>query len=283
MENGTIGNVGQSIETESSMEIKELETFIRSDIENPIVEVNNLSLKYGEKLALDNISLKIPEKKVTAFIGPSGCGKTTLLRCFNRLNDLIDNVSITGSININEQDINDPKLELTELRKKVGMVFQKSNPFPKTIYENVAYGARIAGVTKKSQLDNIVEKSLKDAALWEEVADRLDESALGMSGGQQQRLCIARAIAVEPEVLLMDEPCSALDPIATAKIEDLITKLKENYTIMIVTHNMQQASRVSDLTAFMYLGKMIEYDETQNIFINPTIPQTQAYVTGKFG
>ena len=283
MENETIGNVGQRIETESSMEIKELETFIRSDIENPIVEVNNLSLKYGEKLALDNISLKIPEKKVTAFIGPSGCGKTTLLRCFNRLNDLIDNVSITGSININEQDINDPKLELTELRKKVGMVFQKSNPFPKTIYENVAYGARIAGVTKKSQLDNIVEKSLKDAALWEEVADRLDESALGMSGGQQQRLCIARAIAVEPEVLLMDEPCSALDPIATAKIEDLITKLKENYTIMIVTHNMQQASRVSDLTAFMYLGKMIEYDETQNIFINPTIPQTQDYVTGKFG
>ena len=283
MENETIGNVGQSIETESSVEIKELETFIRSDIENSIVEVNNLSLKYGEKLALDNISIKIPEKKVTAFIGPSGCGKTTLLRCFNRLNDLIDNVSITGSININEQDINDPKLELTELRKKVGMVFQKSNPFPKTIYENVAYGARIAGVSAKDQLDHIVEKSLKDAALWEEVADRLDESALGMSGGQQQRLCIARAIAVEPEVLLMDEPCSALDPIATAKIEDLITKLKENYTIMIVTHNMQQASRVSDLTAFMYLGKMIEYDETQNIFINPTIPQTQAYVTGKFG
>ncbi len=283
MENETIGNVGQSIETESSVEIKELETFIRSDIENPIVEVNNLSLKYGEKLALDNISIKIPAKKVTAFIGPSGCGKTTLIRCFNRLNDLIDNVSITGSININEQDINDPNLELTELRKKVGMVFQKSNPFPKTIYENVAYGARIAGISAKDQLDHIVEKSLKDAALWEEVADRLDESALGMSGGQQQRLCIARAIAVEPEVLLMDEPCSALDPVATAKIEDLITKLKENYTIMIVTHNMQQASRVSDLTAFMYLGKMIEYDETQNIFINPTIPQTQDYVTGKFG
>jgi phosphate transport system ATP-binding protein len=283
MENETIGNVGQSIETESSVEIKELETFIRSDIENCIVEVNNLSLKYGEKLALDNISIKIPEKKVTAFIGPSGCGKTTLLRCFNRLNDLIDNVSITGSININEQDINDPNLELTELRKKVGMVFQKSNPFPKTIYENVAYGARIAGVSYKDQLDHIVEKSLKDAALWEEVYDRLDESALGMSGGQQQRLCIARAIAVEPEVLLMDEPCSALDPLATAKIEDLITKLKENYTIMIVTHNMQQASRVSDLTAFMYLGKMIEYDETQNIFINPTIPQTQDYITGKFG
>jgi len=283
MENETIGNVGQSIETESSVEIKELETFIRSDIENPIVEVNNLSLKYGEKLALDNISIKIPAKKVTAFIGPSGCGKTTLLRCFNRLNDLIDNVSMTGSININEQDINDPNLELTELRKKVGMVFQKSNPFPKTIYENVAYGARIAGISYKDQLDHIVEKSLKDAALWEEVVDRLDESALGLSGGQQQRLCIARAIAVEPEMLLMDEPCSALDPVATAKIEDLITKLKENYTIMIVTHNMQQASRVSDLTAFMYLGKIIEYDETQNIFINPTIPQTQDYVTGKFG
>lgn len=283
MENETIGNVGQSIETESSMGIKELETFIKTDIENSIVEVNNLSLKYGEKLALDNISLKIPERKVTAFIGPSGCGKTTLLRCFNRLNDLIDNVSITGSIYINEQDINDPKLELTELRKKVGMVFQKSNPFPKTIYENVAYGARIAGVTKKSHLDDVVEKSLKSAALWEEVVDRLDESALGLSGGQQQRLCIARAIAVEPEMLLMDEPCSALDPVATAKIEDLITKLKENYTIMIVTHNMQQASRVSDLTAFMYLGKIIEYDETQNIFINPTIPQTQDYVTGKFG
>ncbi len=283
MENETIGNVGQSIETESSVEIKELETFIRSDIENCIVEVTNLSLKYGEKLALDNISIKIPAKKVTAFIGPSGCGKTTLLRCFNRLNDLIDNVSMTGSININEQDINDPNLELTELRKKVGMVFQKSNPFPKTIYENVAYGARIAGISYKDQLDHIVEKSLKDAALWEEVVDRLDESALGLSGGQQQRLCIARAIAVEPEVLLMDEPCSALDPLATAKIEDLITKLKENYTIMIVTHNMQQASRVSDLTAFMYLGKMIEYDETQNIFINPTIPQTQDYITGKFG
>ena len=283
MENETIGNVGQSIETESSVEIKELETFIRSDIENCIVEVANLSLKYGEKLALDNISIKIPAKKVTAFIGPSGCGKTTLLRCFNRLNDLIDNVSMTGSININEQDINDPNLELTELRKKVGMVFQKSNPFPKTIYENVAYGARIAGISYKDQLDHIVEKSLKDAALWEEVVDRLDESALGLSGGQQQRLCIARAIAVEPEVLLMDEPCSALDPLATAKIEDLITKLKENYTIMIVTHNMQQASRVSDLTAFMYLGKMIEYDETQNIFINPTIPQTQDYITGKFG
>jgi phosphate transport system ATP-binding protein len=262
---------------------EQLETFIKQDIDDPIVEVSNLYLSYGEKEALHDISLLIPEKKVTAFIGPSGCGKSTLLRCFNRLNDLIDNVSIKGSIEINGRDINDPNLELTELRKKVGMVFQKSNPFPKTIYENVAYGARISGINQKDQLDHIVEKSLKSSALWEEVADRLDENALGMSGGQQQRLCIARAIAVEPEVLLMDEPCSALDPIATARIEDLITELKENYTIMIVTHNMQQASRVSDLTAFMYLGKMIEYDETQNIFINPNIAQTQDYITGKFG
>lgn len=261
----------------------ELYTFIKQDIESPIIEVTDLCLSYGKKQALHNISLLVPEKKVTAFIGPSGCGKSTLLRCFNRLNDLIDDVTIEGSIKISGRDINDPNLELTELRKRVGMVFQKSNPFPKTIYENVAYGARIAGINDKAELDHIVEKSLKGAALWEEVHDRLDESALGMSGGQQQRLCIARAIAVEPEVLLMDEPCSALDPIATTRIEDLITELKENYTIVIVTHNMQQASRVSDLTAFMYLGKMIEYDETQNIFINPTIPQTQDYVTGKFG
>lgn len=262
---------------------EELKTFIKQDIENPIVEVKNLSLSYGEKEALHDINLLIPEKKVTAFIGPSGCGKSTLLRCFNRLNDLIDIVSITGQIKINGTDINDPNLETTELRKNVGMVFQKSNPFPKTIYENVAYGARIAGINEKNELDHIVEKSLKGAALWEEVHDRLEESALGMSGGQQQRLCIARAIAVEPKVLLMDEPCSALDPVATSRIEDLITDLKEHYTIVIVTHNMQQASRVSDLTAFMYLGKMIEYDETQNIFINPAIPQTQDYVTGKFG
>ena len=262
---------------------EQLKTFIKQDVDDPIVSVSNLFLKYGDKEALHDISLLIPEKKVTAFIGPSGCGKSTLLRCFNRLNDLIDDVTIAGLIKINGRDINDPDLETTELRKKVGMVFQKSNPFPKTIYENVAYGARIAGINEKDHLDHIVEKSLKSAALLEEVADRLDESALGMSGGQQQRRCIARAIAVEPEVLLMDEPCSALDPIATSRIEDLITELKENYTIVIVTHNMQQASRVSDLTAFMYLGKMIEYDETENIFINPTIPQTQDYVTGKFG
>ena len=265
------------------IEGEEFETYIKQDIENPVVEVSNLFLYYGQKEALSNISLKIPEKKVTAFIGPSGCGKSTLLRCFNRLNDLIDNVTIKGSININNRDIYDPKLQLTELRKRVGMVFQKSNPFPKTIYENVAYGARIAGINRKSQLDEIVEKSLKGAALWDEVKNRLNDSALGMSGGQMQRLCIARAIAVEPEVLLMDEPCSALDPIATTKIEDLITELKKDYTIIIVTHNMQQASRVSDLTAFMYLGVMIEYDDTEKIFINPSINQTQDYVTGKFG
>ncbi len=270
-------------QVEESAQSEKLETFIKQDIENPIVEVKGLYLSYGEKEALHDINILIPEKRVTAFIGPSGCGKSTLLRCFNRLNDLIDDVTIKGSIEINGRDINDPNLELTELRKKVGMVFQKSNPFPKTIYENVAYGAKIAGINNKTELDHIVEKSLKGAALWEEVHDRLDESAMGMSGGQMQRLCIARAIAVEPEVLLMDEPCSALDPIATSRIEDLITELKEQYTIVIVTHNMQQASRVSDLTAFMYLGKMIEYDETQNIFINPTIPQTQDYVTGKFG
>lgn len=266
-----------------TIEGEEFNTYIRQDIENPVVEVSNLFLYYGQKEALSNITLKIPEKKVTAFIGPSGCGKSTLLRCFNRLNDLIDNVTIKGSININNRDIYDPKLQLTELRKRVGMVFQKSNPFPKTIYENVAYGARIAGIKRKSQLDDIVEKSLRSAALWDEVKNRLSDSALGMSGGQMQRLCIARAIAVEPEVLLMDEPCSALDPIATSKIEDLITELKNDYTIIIVTHNMQQASRVSDLTAFMYLGVMIEYDDTEKIFINPSIAQTQDYVTGKFG
>lgn len=262
---------------------EEYDTYIKQDIDNPMVTVSDLNLFYGQKQALTDINMKIPEKKVTAFIGPSGCGKSTLLRCFNRLNDLIDDVTIKGRIEINNRDINDPKLQLTELRKRVGMVFQKSNPFPKTIFENVAYGARIAGISKKSQLEEIVEKSLKGAALWDEVKDRLHESALGISGGQMQRLCIARAIAVEPEVLLMDEPCSALDPIATNKIEDLITELKKDYTIIIVTHNMQQASRVSDLTAFMYLGVMIEYDNTEKIFINPTLTQTQDYITGKFG
>jgi len=256
---------------------------IKPDIADPVVEVENLNLKYGEKPALYNIFLQIPKNQATAFIGPSGCGKSTLLRCFNRLNDLIDACTVTGEIRINGNNIYERSVDITNLRKRVGMVFQKSNPFPKSIYENVAYGARIAGINNKSQLDEIVEKSLNSAALWDEVKDRLDESALGMSGGQQQRLCIARAIAVEPEILLMDEPCSALDPIATGKIEDLITQLKENYTIVIVTHNMQQASRVSDYTAFMYIGELVEYAKTEKIFLNPAKKQTEDYVSGKFG
>ena len=256
---------------------------IKPDIEDPVVEVENLNLKYGEKPALFDISLEIPKNQATAFIGPSGCGKSTLLRCFNRLNDLIDSCSVTGEIRINGRNIYERSVDITDLRKRVGMVFQKSNPFPKSIYENVAYGARIAGIKDKSTLDSIVEKSLKGAALWDEVKDRIDENALGMSGGQQQRLCIARAIAVEPEILLMDEPCSALDPIATGKIEDLITELKKDYTIVIVTHNMQQASRVSDYTAFMYLGELIEYAKTEKIFLNPAKKQTEDYVSGKFG
>lgn len=272
-----------SDQIENMVKSDKAEEAILTDIPEPIVEVRNLTLKYGKKTALQNISFDVPKSKATAFIGPSGCGKSTLLRCFNRLNDLIDGVSISGEIKINNRSINDPKIDITDLRKNVGMVFQKSNPFPKSIYENVAYGARITGINKKSLLDEIVEKSLKSAALWEEVKDRLDESALEMSGGQQQRLCIARAIAVEPEVLLMDEPCSALDPVATAKIEDLITELKSKYTIVIVTHNMQQASRVSDYTAFMYLGELIEYDITEKIFLNPAKKQTEDYVSGKFG
>ena len=255
----------------------------RFKVPDPIVKVNNVNLFYGTKQALNNISLDIPKNKTTAFIGPSGCGKSTLLRCFNRLNDLIDSVRVEGEILIDDDDIYDASVDITELRRRVGMVFQKSNPFPKSIYENVAYGAKISGENRKSVLDEIVEKSLKGAALWDEVHDRLNESALGMSGGQMQRLCIARAIAVEPEVLLMDEPCSALDPIATGKIEDLITELKEDYTIVIVTHNMQQASRVSDYTAFMYLGDIVEYDTTETIFLNPKNKQTEDYVSGKFG
>ncbi|MCK5391031.1 MAG: phosphate ABC transporter ATP-binding protein [Deltaproteobacteria bacterium] len=250
---------------------------------DPLVEINDLNLYYGTTQALKNIYMNIPKNKATAFIGPSGCGKSTLLRCFNRLNDLVDSAKVEGEILIDGEDIYDASVDITELRKRVGMVFQKSNPFPKSIYENVAYGARISGENRKSVLDEIVEESLKGAALWDEVRDRLNESALGISGGQMQRLCIARAIAVEPEVLLMDEPCSALDPIATGKIEDLITELKEDYTIVIVTHNMQQASRVSDYTAFMYLGEIIEYDTTETIFLNPKNKQTEDYVSGKFG
>jgi phosphate transport system ATP-binding protein len=248
-----------------------------------ILEVNDLSLWYGTARALNQISLEIPEKQVTAFIGPSGCGKSTLLRCFNRLNDLIDLVRVEGDILFEGQSIFGHELDVNSLRKRVGMVFQKSNPFPKSIYENVAYGCRIHGIRKKPQLDEIVERSLRGAALWGEVKDRLQETALGLSGGQQQRLCIARAIAVEPEVLLLDEPCSALDPVATAKIEDLIRQLKERYTIVIVTHNMQQAARVSDRTAFMYLGELVETGPTLEIFTTPKNRQTEDYITGRFG
>lgn len=249
----------------------------------PMIEIRKLTLKYGEKLALQDISLDIPKHQVTAFIGPSGCGKTTLLRCLNRMNDLIDEVTVSGTIRIGGLDIHDPALEITELRQRVGMVFQKSNPFPKTIYDNVAYGPRILGVRGQSTLNEIVERSLRAAALWNEVQDRLRTSALSLSGGQQQRLCIARAIAVEPEVLLMDEPCSALDPIATGKIEELMADLKQQYTIVIVTHNMQQAARVSDYTAFLYLGQLVEYDLTKQLFVKPSKKQTEDYITGRFG
>jgi|SRR6185369_16232667 len=252
-------------------------------IDNPILLIQALSLFYGEKKALKEISMKIPEKQITAFIGPSGCGKSTLLRCINRLNDLIDSVRIEGDIQFEGGSIFDPRIDINALRKRIGMVFQKSNPFPKSIYENVAYGLRIQGINKKRILDEAVEKSLKGAALWDEVKDRLNESALGMSGGQQQRLCIARAIAVEPEVILLDEPCSALDPIATARIEELMEDLKTQYTQVIVTHNMQQASRVSDYTAFLYLGELIEYGPTERLFLNPIKKQTEDYITGRFG
>jgi phosphate transport system ATP-binding protein len=252
-------------------------------ITDPILSIDHLSLWYGQKQALKDISLRIPEKKITAFIGPSGCGKSTLLRCINRLNDLVDGVRTEGEILFEGGDIQDPQVDINLLRKRIGMVFQKSNPFPKSIYENVAYGPRIQGINRKRDLDEIVEASLQGAALWEEVKDRLHESALGMSGGQQQRLCIARAIAVEPEVILLDEPCSALDPIATARVEELMQDLKTKYTQVIVTHNMQQASRVSDYTAFLYLGELIEYGETEKLFLNPVKKQTEDYITGRFG
>jgi phosphate transport system ATP-binding protein len=249
-----------------------------------IIDIQNLDFFYGQSQALQDINLQIQKKRVTAFIGPSGCGKTTLLRCLNRMNDLIDGTRIgRGTIKINGVDIHQPDVDVIELRKRVGMVFQKSNPFPKSIYDNITYGLRIAGVKNKARLDEVVERSLRGAALWEEVKDRLHESGLGLSGGQQQRVCIARAIAVEPEIILMDEPCSALDPLATAKVEELIHELKTQYTIVIVTHNMQQAARCSDRTAFFYLGRLVEYDETRTIFMNPTHPQTEAYVAGRFG
>ena len=245
--------------------------------------VSNLNLHYGESQALYDINMVIPRNRVTAFIGPSGCGKSTLLRCFNRMNDLVDTCHINGSIKMHDQDIYHKSVNVAHLRQQIGMVFQKPNPFPKSVYENVAYGLRIKGVNDKRTLDEAVEKALKGAALWDEMKDRLNDNALGMSGGQQQRLVIARAIAIEPEILLLDEPASALDPISTLKIEELIYELKENYTIIIVTHNMQQAARVSDYTAFMYMGKLIEFADTNTLFTNPAKKQTEDYITGRYG
>jgi len=247
------------------------------------LRVENVDLYYSEKQALKNINMTIIKNRVTAFIGPSGCGKSTLLRCFNRMNDLIDNVRIEGRFLLDDQDIYDKNVEVSQLRRRVGMVFQKPNPFPKSIYENVAYGMRIIGIKDKRKLDEYIEKALKGAALWDEVKDRLHDSAMGLSGGQQQRLVIARAIAIEPEVLLLDEPASALDPISTLKIEELIYELKEKYTIVIVTHNMQQAARVSDYTAFMYMGELIEHGDTKSIFTNPKKKKTEDYITGRYG
>jgi phosphate transport system ATP-binding protein len=253
------------------------------DKAQPIFHIEDVNFYYGDKRALKSISLEIAEKKATAFIGPSGCGKTTLLRCLNRMNDLILNTRVTGNIKLDGKNIYDPSTDVIQLRRRVGMIFQKWNPFPKSIYENVVYGLRIVGINNRGILDEVVEKSLRRAALWDEVKDSLHKSAADMSGGQQQRLCIARALAVEPEVLLMDEPCSALDPISTAKIEELIHELKDSFTIVIVTHNMQQAARVSDYTAFFYLGELIEFGETGKLFTAPEKRQTEDYITGRFG
>jgi len=257
---------------------------VMADVGPSCIDVTHLNLFYSKtKRALNDITLSIPKQRVTAFIGPSGCGKSSLLRCFNRMNDLVDDCVIEGKITLDGLGIYEKAVDVADLRRRVGMVFQKPNPFPKTIYENVAYGLRIQGINSKRVLDEAVERSLRAAALWEEVKDRLHESALGLSGGQQQRLVIARTIAVEPEVLLLDEPASALDPISTLKIEELINELKENYTIVIVTHNMQQAARVSDFTAFMYMGNMVEFDTTDTIFTNPADKQTEDYITGRYG
>jgi len=251
--------------------------------ETPCIEVRDLDLYYGAEQALKQIELTIPHNRVTAFIGPSGCGKSTLLRCFNRMNDLIDICRIDGEIRIDGQDIYARDVDVAEHRRRVGMVFQKPNPFPKSIFENVAYGLRLQGVNDKRKLAEVVERALRAAALWDEVKDRLEDNAFGLSGGQQQRLVIARAIAIEPEVILLDEPCSALDPISTAKVEELIQELKNDYTIVIVTHNMQQAARVSDFTAYMYMGEMIEFDDTARLFTNPRRKATEDYITGRYG
>jgi phosphate transport system ATP-binding protein len=249
---------------------------------HPFIEVDHFDFWYGPKQVLHDIDLAFPEKHITALIGPSGCGKTTLLRNLNRMNDLVDGISHRGDIRLDGTSLYDPKVEVISLRKRVGMVFQKYNPFPKSIYENVIFSLRVAGRNNRAQLNEVVEQSLRQAALWDEVKDKLHQSAFGLSGGQQQRLCIARAIANRPQVLLMDEPCAALDPIATLKIEELMTQLKEEFTIVIVTHNMEQARRVADLTAFFYLGKLIEYGETIPLFSNPAEVQTEAYISGRF-
>jgi phosphate transport system ATP-binding protein len=263
----------------------EVKTQSASDLEvrSPDIVIKDCNLSYGDNHVLHDITMDMEDRRVTALIGPSGCGKSTLLRCLNRMNDLIDNVKITGTIKVKGLDVNAASTDVIEVRRQVGMVFQKSNPFPKSIYENVVYGLRIAGINDKATLDEACERSLKGAALWDEVKDRLGESGLGLSGGQMQRLCIARAIAVEPEVLLMDEPCSALDPIATLKIEELIYSLKEKYTIVIVTHNLQQAARVSDRTAFFWLGRLVEYGATAEMFTTPREKLTEDYITGRFG
>jgi len=267
-------NIGALNRDERLQKSEQLETCIK---------IENLDLFYGEKQALHAVNMEMPRKKVTAYIGPSGCGKSTLLRCINRMNDLVDGVTIKGKILLDNENIYDKSVNVAALRRRVGMVFQKPNPFPKTIYENVAYGLRIQGVNDRHILDEVVEKSLRGAALWDEVKNRLNDNALGMSGGQQQRLVIARAIAIEPEVILLDEPASALDPISTLKIEELINELKDKYTIVIVTHNMQQAARVSDYTAFMYMGELIEFGETSELFTNPEKKQTEDYITGRYG
>ncbi|MBF6057188.1 MULTISPECIES: phosphate ABC transporter ATP-binding protein PstB [Thiomicrorhabdus] len=251
--------------------------------ENIAIEVKDWDLYYGDKRALHSVTMSLPEHRVTAFIGPSGCGKSTLLRCFNRMNDLIDIVSTEGEMTLHGDDMYSKDMDVAALRRRVGMVFQKPNPFPKSIYENVCYGLRLQGIKDKAILDESVEWALKGAGLWEEVKDRLNENALGLSGGQQQRLCIARAIAIKPEVLLLDEPTSALDPISTLAIEELIFELKKDFTILIVTHNMQQAARVSDYTAFMYMGELIEYTDTDSLFTNPKVKRTEDYITGRYG
>ena len=252
-------------------------------MENSKVSIQNMDLYYGDFHALKNLNLEIPANQVTAFIGPSGCGKSTCIKSLNRMNDLIDGCKITGTIKIDGEDIYDPRTDVTLLRKRAGMVFQKANPFPMSVYDNIAYGPRVHGIKNRAKLDEIVENSLRGAALWDEVKDRLKKSALGLSGGQQQRLCIARALAVEPDILLMDEPTSALDPISTLKIEDLMEELKKDYTVIVVTHNMQQAARVADMTAFFLLGEIIEFDKTQLMFSTPKDKRTEEYITGRFG